>query len=103
MKLLSVCLCLAASAQALKLSSDGIDYHNLPGHAVFPGPWDEYIKAPTNKSFITPARIWKVEGNVTTSDRDPALKHGRHVRGSSILVGEGGQLSLEFAENIAGR
>jgi hypothetical protein len=81
----------------------GVDYHHLPDKSVFPGPWDEYIKAPANKSFITPARIYKVDGNVSTSGSGLNLEDGKHVSGSSILVGEGGQLTLEFAENVAGR
>jgi hypothetical protein len=67
-----------------------IDYESLPDKTLFPGPWERYIKAPSNKTYITPSRIWKVRGNVTTS-------------GVGIAIGAGGELTVEFDENIAGR
>ena len=82
---------------------NGIDYHNLPTSPVFPGPWDHYIKAPANKSFITPAEIWQVEGNVTTPSSGAAPVVGRRPKHESILIGAGGLLSLAFDENISGR
>ncbi|KAI1635908.1 Six-hairpin glycosidase-like protein [Biscogniauxia mediterranea] len=84
--------------------SFGIDYHNLPNKAVFPGPWDDYIKAPANKSFITSAGVWKTEGNVTTSTRiyRPSAA-GVPIPSSRISIGEGGLVTVEFRENIAGR
>lgn len=82
---------------------EGVNYHHLPDKTVFPGPWDDYIKAPANKSFITPTRVWRVDGNVTTSDDDFTLRDGRLLSGGSILVGESGHLTVEFTENIAGR
>ncbi|KAL7625295.1 hypothetical protein AAE478_004511 [Parahypoxylon ruwenzoriense] len=84
-------------------ASSGVDYHNLPVDPVFPGPWDKYIKAPANKSFITPTRFWKVEGNVTTLSIDSGPLTYGHYYGGGILIGEGGLLTLEFRENIAGR
>ncbi|KAI1075879.1 Six-hairpin glycosidase-like protein [Whalleya microplaca] len=80
-----------------------IDYHNLPTEPVFSGPWNDYIKAPANKSFITPARFLKVEGNVTTPGGDSPLFNTRQNHGSSVLIGEGELLTVEFEENIAGR
>ncbi|KAI0123035.1 Six-hairpin glycosidase-like protein [Xylariales sp. AK1849] len=85
------------------LPPNGIDYHHLPNETVFPGPWDDYIKAPANKSFITPKSIYAVEGNVTTSNSELFNRDGNLPAGTSILIGEGGHLTVEFAENIAGR
>ncbi|KAI5921402.1 Six-hairpin glycosidase-like protein [Camillea tinctor] len=84
--------------------TSAIDYHDLPKTAVFPGPWDDYIKAPANKSFITPAGVWKTEGNVTTLTRDhrPSAA-GVPNSSSSISIGDGGLVTVEFRENIAGR
>ncbi|KAH8891384.1 Six-hairpin glycosidase [Thozetella sp. PMI_491] len=76
-----------------------IDYENLPNATLFPGPWDEYIRAPANKSYITPVRIYKVRGNVSTSTVDG----DENEEGKGLLIGAGGTLSLQFAENIAGR
>ncbi|KAI2623119.1 Six-hairpin glycosidase-like protein [Hypoxylon sp. NC1633] len=81
----------------------GIDYHSLPTHPAFPGPWDKYIKAPADKSFITPARFWRVEGNVTVPNTEYQLPARGHTYSGSILIGEGGLLTVEFEENIAGR
>ncbi|ORY71825.1 Six-hairpin glycosidase-like protein [Pseudomassariella vexata] len=81
-----------------------VDPHKLPVEPVFPGPWDDYIKAPVNKSFITPARIWQIEGNVTTTGyNDLALQNGNSMEDGSILIGEGGLITVEFDENISGR
>ena len=80
-----------------------IDYNHLPNETIFPGPWEEYIKAPANKSYIRPARIWKARGNVTDSGFEASLRSNDHRSGSSILIGVGGILTLEFDENIAGR
>ncbi|KAI0007719.1 Six-hairpin glycosidase-like protein [Xylariaceae sp. FL0662B] len=96
------CITFVLFALAPAVVSLGIDYGNLPTEPVFPGPWDNYIKAPDNKSFITPARIWRVEGNVTTP-RDKSLTVGQGYGTSSVLIGEGGLLTVEFGENIAGR
>lgn len=84
-------------------AANGINYHSLPTSPVFPGPWDYYIKAPANKSFITPAEIWKVEGNVTTPSSGATPIVGPHPEHGSILIGAGGLLSLAFDENISGR
>jgi len=81
-----------------------IDPDALPDESVFPGPWEQYIKAPANKSFIEPARIWSVKGNVTSSAAaGVALREGGHVPGGGIMMGPGGRLTLEFAENVGGR
>ncbi|KAI1377197.1 Six-hairpin glycosidase-like protein [Hypoxylon crocopeplum] len=86
-----------------RVISSGIDYHSLPPDSVSPGPWDKYIKAPANKSFITPARFWKVEGHVTAPNTNYKVLTSGHSYGGSLLIGEGGLLTLEFEENIAGR
>ncbi|KAK8012674.1 hypothetical protein PG991_010049 [Apiospora marii] len=91
-------LSLATLGSTLAVSPDGIDYHHLPREPVFPGPWDRFIKAPANKSYITPAKIWMVEGNVTTTRNG-----GRLSADGDILIGEGGRITLEFEENISGR
>ncbi|KAK8100907.1 hypothetical protein PG999_011281 [Apiospora kogelbergensis] len=91
-------LALAAHGLTLAVGPDGIDYHHLPREPVFPGPWDRFNKAPANKSYIAPARVWTVEGNVTTSSNA-----GHLSADGSILIGEGGHITLEFEENISGR
>lgn len=85
-------------------STPFIDYESLPNETIFPGPWETYIKAPVNKSYITPARIWKTRGNVTDSGFFySGVDDGHHEPGKGILIGAGGVLTLEFDENIAGR
>lgn len=78
-----------------------IDYEHLPNATLFPGPWEQYIRAPANKSYIIPTRIYKIRGNVSTSSIEG--EGGRHQEGDGLMIGAGGTLSLEFAENIAGR
>ncbi|KAL8915509.1 MAG: hypothetical protein Q9171_000074 [Xanthocarpia ochracea] len=77
----------------------GISHLSLPRHAVFPGPWEEYIKAPVNKSHIRPSKVWHVEGSVSAPEAvlDWADKN------SSTTIDPGGLIIFEFADNIAGR
>ncbi|KAI1503574.1 Six-hairpin glycosidase-like protein [Biscogniauxia marginata] len=97
-------LLLALPALVHSVPPSGIDYHNLPNETIFSGPWDDYIKAPANKSFITPVRIWNIEGNVTTPTKDGRWPDASNYHPSSgILIGEGGLITVEFGENIAGR
>ncbi|KAL8819556.1 MAG: hypothetical protein Q9223_002029 [Gallowayella weberi] len=77
----------------------GISHLSLPHDAVFPGPWDEYIRAPVNKSYIRPAKIWHVEGSVAV----PEAVLDWTEDNSSTTIGPGGLVILEFSENIAGR
>lgn len=77
----------------------GISYLALPHRAVFPGPWDEYIKAPANKSYIQPSRIWHVEGPVSEPNATLDWPEGNQ----STTIEPGGLVVYEFSENIAGR
>lgn len=77
----------------------GISHTSLPRQAVFPGPWEEYIKAPSDSSHIRPAKIWHIEGSVALSEAVLNWREG----GSSITLDPGGLVIFEFAENIAGR
>ncbi|KAL0944124.1 alpha-l-rhamnosidase a [Colletotrichum truncatum] len=81
-----------------------IDPESLPKEPIFKGPWERYVKAPADKTRIVPSSIYGVEGNVTTSLR--AVEVGAaaaHTFENGITIGPGGVLTLEFAENIAGR
>ena len=77
----------------------GISHLSLPSQAIFPGPWDENIKAPSNKSHIRPVKIRDVEGAAYHPD---ALLDWSQDNSSSTLE-PGGKIVLEFSENIAGR
>lgn len=77
----------------------GPSYEELPAKAVFPGRWEEYIRAPSNKSYIVPVSIWGRDGNLTNAD---ALLRD-HPRGSETTLNPGATITYEFAENIAGR
>ncbi|KXH51899.1 hypothetical protein CSIM01_13676 [Colletotrichum simmondsii] len=82
-----------------------IDPNSLPDTPVFRGPWERYIKAPADKTYIVPHRIWDVEGNITTSGLEAVevgVEAGRTFH-HGITIGPGGMLTLEFEENIAGR
>ena len=77
----------------------GISHLSLPRHAVFPGPWEEYIKAPVKKSHIRPSKIWHVEGSVSA----PEAVLDWTGKNSSTTIDPGGLVIFEFADNIAGR
>ena len=117
-------LSLAAGLARSQTTPPFVDPEALPDESVFPGPWERYIQAPANKSFIEPVRVWRARGNVSTSTstsegrgrgpgdgrpRGPGggarlLREGdTHVSGRRVVIGPGGRLTLEFAENIGGR
>ncbi|OBT61351.1 hypothetical protein VE03_09326 [Pseudogymnoascus sp. 23342-1-I1] len=71
----------------------------LPGEAVFPGPWDEYIQAPADKTHIRPKRVHLTDGNVVNAS---AVLEG--ALGTQILtLGPGGNVIFDFQQNIGGR
>ncbi|KAH8908913.1 Six-hairpin glycosidase [Coniochaeta sp. PMI_546] len=102
MKLRGLLTLLPLAAAGLAATRPFIDWESLPNTTIFPGPWEKYIKAPRDKTRITPARIWKVKGNVSTSGVN-GWARGGHEPGGGIAIGPGGVLTLEFDENIAGR
>ncbi|KAF9881960.1 helicase associated domain-containing protein [Colletotrichum karsti] len=72
--------------------------------SLFKGPWERYIQAPEDKSRIVPYRIWEVEGNITTSHRTVEVgAAAAYTFEHGITIGPGGELTLEFEENISGR
>jgi len=102
MKLSTVSTLVPLAAAELIGRRPFIDYEALPNTTVFPGPWEKYIKAPKDKTRISPARIWRASGNVTIAGADASARVGRE-HGGGIAIGPGGVLTLEFEENIAGR
>ena len=76
-----------------------ISHLSLPPRAVFPGPWEGYIKAPANRSYIRPSSIWHVEGPVSGLNAVLDCPDGNQ----STTIEPGGLVIFEFSENIAGR
>ncbi|RDW88561.1 hypothetical protein BP6252_00593 [Coleophoma cylindrospora] len=87
---------LVSLTQAL---SGPLNFESLPLDTLFPGPWESNIKAPFNKSYIEPVKVFNTEGSVSKSS---VLLAGSDDR-RSLTLGPGDLVSLEFAENIAGR
>lgn len=83
-------------AQAL---SEQLNYESLPLNTIFPGPWESDIRAPKNKSHIAPVKVFKTEGAVL----DASILLDGGASKSGLVLGPGDLVSLEFAENIAGR
>lgn len=79
-------------------TSPGPSYEALPTTAAFPGPWDAYIQAPANKSYIVAKQIWKIDGDASVAD---VFVNGTNKPG--LTMGPGGLITLEFPQNIAGR
>lgn len=96
----SLCL-LVGAAQASKPSFPGPDYESLPVDTLFPGPWEASIRAPVNKSHITPSKVFAFEGNVAGGEA--ALSGAETEGGIAWVIGTGGLITFEFAENIGGR
>ncbi|KAH8672812.1 Six-hairpin glycosidase-like protein [Tricladium varicosporioides] len=91
----------SAAAQASSRKHDGPDYDSLPLITIFPGPWENGIRAPVNKSHIVPTKIFNYEGAV--SGAESVLQTADRRRGLSWVISPGGLVTFEFEENIAGR
>lgn len=96
---LVLCVCLSTAVALETLDLPGPSYDDLPPEAVFPGPWNDNIQAPANKSYIQPAGIWNSEGDVSYVVK-PA---GGSWDGGIFTMRPGGLVTLEFPQNIAGR
>ncbi|EKD20340.1 alpha-L-rhamnosidase [Drepanopeziza brunnea f. sp. 'multigermtubi' MB_m1] len=99
LEVLSVSFLAGIAARAAKF--DGPDYHSLPLDTIFPGPWESNIRAPFNKSYITPNKIFKFEGAV--SGLESVLQDAKTERSISWVIGLGGLVTFEFGENVAGK
>jgi hypothetical protein len=80
--------------------ASGLDYEALPPDTIFPGPWESNIRAPTNKSYITPVKIYNYEGAV--SGFETVLQDSQATE-QSWKISPGGLVTFEFLENIGGR
>ncbi|KAK2627360.1 hypothetical protein QTJ16_003326 [Diplocarpon rosae] len=80
---------------------DGPDYESLPLDTIYPGPWEDNIRAPLNKSYITPVKIFNSEGAVSGSDA--VLQDAETEGGHSLRMSPGGLVTFEFGENTAGK
>jgi hypothetical protein len=70
--------------------------------AVFPGPWDEYIQAPANKTHIQPKSVKYSDGDI---DNASAVLEGTDGTDGtqSLTIGPGGTVIFDFGQNIGGR
>lgn len=73
----------------------------MPRDTIFPGPWEDYIRAPVNKSYITPVKIFNFEG--ATKGAETVLQDATVKSGLSWVISPGGLITFEFGENIAGK
>lgn len=97
----------AASSATSRLQSLPLDdsenfdhYHYPPPQtSIFPGPWEENIQAPANKTHIYPEKLWRWDGDI--SDPGALLEWTDPNTRSSLSPG--GMITLEFKENVAGR
>lgn len=92
--------CLGICLTATKASYAGPDYEHLPLDSIFPGPWESNIRAPFNKSYITPTKIFNFEGAVSGGE---VVLQDAAGSGISWVISPGGLITFEFAENIGGR
>ncbi len=98
-RLLGALCASATTAQAA--SNDGADYNSLPLDTIFPGPWESNIRAPLNKSHISPVKIFNFEGMV--SGAEAVLQDANTNSGIAWVIGPGGLITFEFEENISGK
>ncbi|KAM0285126.1 hypothetical protein ACHAQH_001554 [Verticillium albo-atrum] len=93
---------------SVEVQATNVDPAALPDMTIFPGPWERYIKAPTDKTRITPARIWATFSNVTTSSAPrqadaPGDHFDENVGGRVCFdiesVGDDPELYLAYSES----
>jgi hypothetical protein len=92
--------CLGLCLAATKASYAGPDYEDLPLDTIFPGPWESNVRAPANKSHITPVKIFNYEGAVSGAE---GVLQDADASGISLVISPGGLVTFEFQENIGGR
>jgi len=97
--ILGLLITVTISTSTAKNGEVRFSYDDLPSEAVFPGPWDDYIQAPANKSYIRPIAVKSTEGDVSNA---MGLLEGVYWEKKPVL-GPGGLMILEFEQNIAGR
>jgi hypothetical protein len=93
-------LAIGTLCAAVQASLPGADYEALPLNTIFPGPWESNIKAPANKSYIEPVRIYNWEGSVVGAE---TVLENAEGNGISWVIRPGALVTFEFAENIGGR
>lgn len=71
----------------------------LPTEAVFPGPWNDYIQAPANKTHIRPKGLKLIEGDAQNASAVLGGTNGTE----SLTLGPGGIVIFDFEQNIGGR
>jgi len=83
-------------------SSAGPDYEHLPQDTVFPGPWEENIRSPANKSYIQAVEIFAHEGPVFFPEA--VLNHGTSTEHKRVWnISTGGLVTFQFEENTSGK
>ena len=92
--------CLGICLTASTASYAGPDPEALPRDTLFPGPWESNIRAPSNKSYIKPTKIFNFEGAVSRAE---AVVQDVESNGIPWVISPGGLITFEFAENIGGR
>jgi len=98
---LSVCASLVLLSAIAHAVNNGPDYESLPLDTIFPGPWERNIRAPLDKTHITPVKIFNTEGAV--SGAESVLQDADTSGGKSWIIGRGGLITFEFEENISGK
>lgn len=88
----------ACAAQAFKY--DGPDYKSLPLDTIFPGPWESNIRAPFNKSYVQPVKIFKLEGAASGAE---TVLQDADSHDTLFEISSGGLVVFEFTENIGGQ
>jgi hypothetical protein len=101
MRFTNFALLSALSVSIAIAEQHAVDYEALPLDTLFPGPWENYIRAPVNKSHIVPVKVFSFEGDV--SGGESVLENADPSGGISWVIRPGGLITFEFAENIAGR
>ena len=94
-------LALPTIIKAAPPPTGGPDFEHLPRDTIFPGIWEQYIRAPANKSYILPVKIFAQEGPVYNPDS--VLQQTVEERKRAWNISTGGLVTFQFEENISGR
>lgn len=78
----------------------GPDPNSLPLETLFPGPWESNIRAPFNKSYIQPLKIYNHEGAISNA---ASVLQDSDSTTPPLSISPGALVTFEFAENIGGK
>ncbi len=82
---------------------EGVKATSLPSQALFPGPWNAYIQAPANKSYIKPRSTKWIDQEDWPPVKGKGSLGGNADASEPLRMWRADAVAFDFKENIGGR